>query len=75
MVKNHSENPFEIFRKECKNILKEAWDNSQKEQSKNNKNSETKKISFSLDMPPSLKLGDLSSASCFKLSKQLKIES
>jgi arginyl-tRNA synthetase len=74
-VKNHSENPFEIFRKECKNILKEAWDNSQKEQSKNNKNSETKKISFSLDMPPSLKLGDLSSASCFKLSKQLKIPS
>lgn len=74
-MKNHSENPFEIFRKECKNILKEAWDNSQKEQSKNNKNSETKKISFSLDMPPSLKLGDLSSASCFKLSKQLKIPS
>lgn len=74
-MKNYSENPFEIFRKECKNILKEAWDNSQKEQSKNNKNSETKKISFSLDMPPSLKLGDLSSASCFKLSKQLKIPS
>ncbi len=74
-MKNYSENPFEIFRKECKNSLKEAWDNSQKEQSKNNKNSETKKISFSLDMPPSLKLGDLSSALCFKLSKQLKIPS
>jgi len=75
MVKNHSENPFEIFRKECENILKEAWYNSQKELFSKNKKSETKKIFFSLDVPPTLKLGDLSSSLCFKLSKQLKIAS
>ena len=74
-MKNQSENPFKIFRKECENILKEAWSNFQKEWISNNKNGEIKKISFSLDVPPSLKLGDLSSASCFKLSKQLKISS
>ncbi len=72
-MKNNSENPFEIFRKECENILKEAWNNSKKELFKKNKKSEIKKIFFNLDVPPSLQLGDLSSSLCFKLSKQLKI--
>jgi arginyl-tRNA synthetase len=74
-VNNHSENPFEIFRIECENILKEAWYNSQKERFSNKKKSKTKKIMFSLEVPPTLELGDLSSSLCFKLSKQLKIAS
>jgi arginyl-tRNA synthetase len=74
-VNNYSENPFEIFRIECENVLKEAWYNSHKELFNSDKLTKTKEELFALEVPPTLALGALSSSLCFKLSKQLKIKS
>lgn len=74
-MKNHSDNPFGFFRIECTNILKEAWYNSQKELFSTENKSEMNPNIFSLNVPTTLTLGNLSSSLCFKLSKQLKLAS
>ena len=62
-VNKHSENPFGLFRMECENILKKAWFTSQKELVGIKKNKMNNLLS-SLDVPPILKMGDLSSSLC-----------